>query len=140
LKTTSPGEGREDIPDDLLRARLVTTEQVLEINNRAKQFGWATVSAERLARRLDPADRHCLYPMLRIGGRGHALGCRCYLWFKERNQNSRTLVLMDVEDDTLQSFPEITGPHLHLLVGMLLGEISLEVIGIGSFHPLPADN
>lgn len=119
---------REDIPRDLLRARLVTMSQVLELNEQATGFGWATVASERLAFRLDPVDRHCLFPILRIGGNGLPFGCRCYLWFKERQRNSRTLILVDVGDDDLRSFPTISEPYLHLLVGMLLGEMPLDLL------------
>jgi hypothetical protein len=120
--------GREDIPQGLLQARLATTAQLLELNQRANERRWAAFDPQRFAFRLDPVDRHCVFPMLRIGGKDASAGCRCYLWFKERGRNSRTLVLMDVSDEDLQLLPVIPEPYLHRLVGMLLGELPLVLL------------
>lgn len=120
---------RPVIPRDLLQARLVTTAQVRELNERASERRWAAVDSEMLASRLDPVDRHCLFPMLRINASDDALcGCRCYLWFKERRSNFRTLILMDVGDSDLRRLPVIAELHLHQLVGMLLGELPLVLL------------
>jgi hypothetical protein len=126
--STLGAPGRGEVPEDLVCARLVTTSQVLQLNERARDLGWATIDPGQIASRLDPVDRHCIYPMLRIGGGGSSVGCRCYLWFRERQRNSRTLILVDVSDDELRSFPVIAEPHLHLLVGMLLAEIPLVLL------------
>ena len=121
--------GRSEIPPDLIRARLVSTERVFELNQRARERHWAAFDPEELAARLDPLDRHCVFPMLTISADdGTLAGYRCFLWFKEAKRESRTLVILDVSDADLKSLSQIQEPNLHRLVGMLLDELPLVLL------------
>jgi hypothetical protein len=116
------------IPQDLHGARLTNTFQILELNKKARQRAWASFDEQKLGSRLDPVDRHCVYPILRISDGNGQEGFRCYLWFKEANREARTLVLMDISGADLRSLPLISESNLHQLVGMLLGELPLVLL------------
>lgn len=117
------------VPSALLRARLIGTEEVIELNNKAKTFRWVSLDSATLVSRIAFDDRHCIFPMLRFASNEEAVEYyRCYLWFKEAGNNMRTLVILDVSEDDLQTLPPISEPLLNRLVKMLLEEIPVTTL------------
>jgi hypothetical protein len=105
--------------------RKVTTDQLLELNRVAAEHHWgARFNQAAITSRVAPDERHVVLPILANGLHdGDPPPYRCYVWFKDAGARTRTLIILDIAQESIAELPELTAAQLRGLTATLLDQL-----------------